>query len=110
MSDPRTVLDACEAHVRAGRQLGPETVLWLISLARERWTARLALRAVLRAMLDGTGLAWTRHHWRPVLRVAADAKGDIDPPLPDVTGLDVGPTVTPGELGPRFVEQGEVHR
>lgn len=117
----RRTLDACEAQVRAGAQLGPQTVLWIIGLARggmwgrmaarathERRLARLALRALLRAILDGSGLRWTAAHWAPLLRLAADELGDTDGPLPDVRGLDVGPTVTPGEHGPRLVEPGEL--
>ena len=125
MNDPspeevNRALDSCEAEVRAGRQLGPATVLWLIALARggmwgrmaaratqERRTARLALRALLRAILDGSGLHWTAGHWRPILLVAADDTKDPDGPLPDASGLDVGPTVTPGERGPRLVEAHE---
>jgi len=115
-------LDACEAQVRTGAQLGPQTVLWLIGLARggfwgraaasaqrDRDVARLALRALIRAILDGSGLHWNRRHWAPLLRVAADRLTDRDGPLPDAKGLDVGPTVTPGEAGPRLFEQGEAH-
>lgn len=107
----RAMLNTCEAAARAGQPLGPATALWLIGLAasatQERRAARLALRALLRAILDGSGLHWTAEHWRPILRVAADDTKDPDGPLPDASGLDVGPTVTPGERGPRLVEQGE---
>lgn len=121
-----------EAHVRAGGQLTPEIALWLIEQAKggfwgrmaasalqDARTHRNALRIIVKALVENTGLGWTARHWRPILALLAPRITDHDSigPLPAAAArLDVGLTISvpdpdqPGYApGLRLVEAGELH-
>lgn len=120
-----------EAHVRAGGQLSPEIVFWLIEQAKggfwgrmaahamqDARTHRNALRIIVKALVENTGLGWTARHWRPILTLLAPRITDHDSigPLPAATArLDVGLTISvpdpsqPDHVpGLRLVEAGEL--